>query len=231
MGKNFSIWYSGESCILLAAFVNSISSVFVKLTSPNLSVLEACAASSAGCLVLMFCYKMFMCRLPGLVPDDTRTGLLVTLRAGCGACTMLCYYTAVSLAGVRDATALFFTAPMFALALECLLMRRAPGLASAVGAVITSAGALLVSQIIFCSLLGDTWLGRSFCPTCPQSSHPLLALKIPTDSWRGQGLAPWLLITVTGQVSGADETWKGATVLSDCLPVDDDDGTEELVRI
>jgi hypothetical protein len=124
---------------------------------------------------------------------------------------------------------------MFALAFECLLTRRAPGFASAVGAVITSAGALLVSQIIFCSLLGDTWLGRSFCSTCPQSSHHLLAAIHAPDPWRGQGLAPWLLIKTSDDITPhADNisAWMASTTLSDCLPADDDDdGSEKLLRI
>jgi drug/metabolite transporter (DMT)-like permease len=86
--------------------LKSLCFLLLQLTSTNVTVLEACAASSAVCLALMFLYKMSLGRLPSLVPKATRTGVLVALRACCGACTMLCFYTAVSLAGVRDATAL-----------------------------------------------------------------------------------------------------------------------------
>jgi hypothetical protein len=42
------VWQSGEACVALAALGFSLSSLFVKLTSEGLGVLQICTLSSGG---------------------------------------------------------------------------------------------------------------------------------------------------------------------------------------
>ena len=57
---------------------------------------------------------------------------------------------AVEMTDIRDATALFFTSPLFALLFEWAIHRRPPSRYSAVGAAFAAAGALLISNSVFC---------------------------------------------------------------------------------
>ena len=64
-----------------------------------------------------------------------------------GACVTICYYAGIQLCGLRDATALFFTSPLWTLLLECIVRKKLPGPATALGAVTTGLGALFISKV------------------------------------------------------------------------------------
>lgn len=165
------LWQSGEACVALAALLFSASSLFVKLTSDSLSVLEICTLSSSGCaiavLFLLHSTHASYSSTTATSPLATRTILLVAIRAGLGATTILCYYAAIESIDIRDATALFFTSPLFALVLECLVHRRLPSRYNIVGAAFTAGGALMISHTAVCL----AFPGSCFC-FCDSDTSP-----------------------------------------------------------
>ena len=119
------MWDSGEACVALAAFLFSLSSLFVKLGAGRLlSVFAVCAFSSGGCAIILLLAAA--CTGTRLLPAQVSSGpcsarrvhALVAARALLGAATMICYYRAVSLVSIKDATALFFTSPMLTLVFD-----------------------------------------------------------------------------------------------------------------
>uniref|UniRef100_A0A7R9YXH1 EamA domain-containing protein n=1 Tax=Chlamydomonas euryale TaxID=1486919 RepID=A0A7R9YXH1_9CHLO len=156
-GGSGMLWASGEACVALAAFLFSVSSLAVKLTSDGLGVLQICTMSSGGCAIALY----LISRSAGapLLPQSPGMRWLVVGRATAGALTILLYYSAVEMSNLKDATALFFTAPLFCLLLESGVKRHMPGRRSLFGATATVAGALLVSNACFCALFP----GSEYC--------------------------------------------------------------------
>lgn len=152
-----------------------MSSLFVKLTSEQMSVFEVCTLASGGCALLLLLARPFSAirvrptdtkskSLTAATTASSNVTALIALRALLGAVTILCYYASVELGDIRDATALFFTSPLFTLVFESLLRRKLPSRHHALSAAFTAAGALMVSHSCVCLLLSSTTLNSSLCP-------------------------------------------------------------------
>ena len=105
------MWRTGEAAIAASGLLFAIGNLAVKLTCKELPVLEVSALIASGGILLVFCVVLSS-GLP-LWAVDARIARLAALRAAMGAATTICYYAAIQMTGLRDATALFFTSPFW----------------------------------------------------------------------------------------------------------------------
>ncbi|GFH19799.1 uncharacterized protein HaLaN_16815, partial [Haematococcus lacustris] len=138
------LWASGNLCMSLAAFVFSLSTLFVKLTHNTVPTFQIVAFRSS--LSFLACYVG--AKHTGIRPffGHLRNLKMLLLRGVFGAAAMTTYYLSISCLPLADAVTLFFLNPAVTAVAARLVMGEPLGWKGAAGVVISLGGLVLLSQ-------------------------------------------------------------------------------------
>ncbi|KAL6757161.1 hypothetical protein V8C86DRAFT_2630387 [Haematococcus lacustris] len=139
-----SIWNSGIATIALAAFLFSVSSLYVKFLVPGVPPFEVAFIPSVVCL-LTTSTVVYGTGAPIFVKSAWVT-FLTLLRGVLGATSLVLYYLSLNLLPLKDAVTLYFCSPVISAFLEFTLLGNSLTLGSLLGCTFTVAGVVLVTQ-------------------------------------------------------------------------------------